>query len=109
MVENNERTSRRNVLKLAGVAFATVAGSGVVSADHEHPDIETGSALPHPDGSADLYGDLLEFGEGASSVDVWFEWGDAFDGLVNETAEQTMTSTARAERSSSRPFAIRRC
>lgn len=93
MSRESNGLSRRNVLKLSGVTLATVAGSGVVSADHEHPDVETGSAYPNADGSADLYGDLLEFGEGASSVDVWFEWGDVNSTLDNETAKETMTST----------------
>jgi hypothetical protein len=95
MLEPTDSTTRRNVLKLTGASLAAVAGSGVVSADHEHPDVRTGSGLPRPGGYADLYGDLLEFGEGASSVDVWFQWGDSPEGLVNETPKQTMTSTGQ--------------
>lgn len=85
--------SRRNVLRLSGAALASVAGSGIVSADHEHPDVSTSGALPGQNGTATLYGDLTGFGEGASSVDVWFEWGDIHSGLANETSRQTMTST----------------
>jgi hypothetical protein len=95
MLEPTDSTTRRNVLKLTGASLAAVAGSGVASADHEHPDVRTGSGLPRPGGYADLYGDLLEFGEGASSVDVWFQWGDSPEGLVNETPKQTMTSTGQ--------------
>lgn len=93
MSRESNGLSRRNVLELSGVALATVAGSGVVSADHEHPDVETSGAMHHPDGTADLYGDLLGLGQGSSSVDVWFEWKDIHDGIVNETSKQTMTST----------------
>ena len=81
------------MLKLTGATLAFVAGAGVASADHEHPDVDTGYAFWHSDGTADLSGSLIAFGQGASSADVWFQWRDAYDSTFNETSKQTVTST----------------
>lgn len=95
MLGSTDSTTRRNVLKLTGASLAAVAGSGIVSADHEHPEVQTNGAIPSPDGTAELSGELNGFGEGASSADVWFEWSDMYGQLGNTTPEQTMTSTGQ--------------
>lgn len=93
MSDKTRPASRRTVLKLTGATLASVAGSGVVSANHEHPAVETGSFMMNPDGTATLNGDVTEFGQGANSVDAWFEYKERYSNIVTETPKQTLYST----------------
>lgn len=93
MSDEQYTSSRRNVLKLTGAALASVAASGVVSADHEHPAVETDHVLLNFDGTATLHGNVTEFGQGANSVDAWFEYKKRFSSTVTETPRQTLYST----------------
>ena len=80
------------MLKLSGAALATLAGSGVASADHEHPDVETvGSNMDSAD-TVTLYGDLLDIGDSADHASVWFDWGPKGDGFPNQTTSEVMYS-----------------
>jgi subtilisin len=54
--------------------------------------VSTGSATNVTDSSATLNGDLTDLG-GASSADVYFEWGESGTGLGNSTSKQTLSST----------------
>lgn len=74
MVRTDIDPSRRDVLKLAGGSLAAVATSGVASASTL--DVATKDASSVDDSSAYLNGELLDLG-GASSSDVWFEWGES--------------------------------
>lgn len=90
MVRVNSDPSRRDVLKLAGGSLAAVATSGVASASTL--DVATKDASSIDDSSAYLNGELLDLG-GASSADVWFEWGESGSDLPYSTSSETMSST----------------
>lgn len=90
MVGHTSHT-RRDVLKLSGAALATAAGAGVVSANHEHPDVTTVRHEAISSSSVLLTGDLEDMG-GTSSVDVWFRWGLDGSGFPNTTPRRTVTS-----------------
>ncbi len=87
----DDTTSRRRVLKLSGAAVATAVGAGTASADHTHANVETGAASNVRTTTATLNGDLLDMG-GASSVDVWFDWGPFDVGPALSTPIQTLSS-----------------
>lgn len=87
----DDTTSRRRILKLSGAAVAAAVGAGIASADHFHADVETDFATNVGKFEATLTGDLLDMGQ-ASSVDVWFDWGEFGAGFPNSTPRQTRTS-----------------
>lgn len=87
----NDTATRRRVLKLSGAAVAAAVGAGTAAANHFHADVDTDPATDVGYTSATLNGDLLDMGN-ASSVDVWFEWGQKGDGLPNSTTRQSRTS-----------------
>lgn len=87
----DDTTSRRRVLKLSGAAVAATVGAGTASADHTHADVETEGASFVRTTTATLNGELLDMG-GASSVDVWFDWGLFGSDLPLRTATQPRTS-----------------
>lgn len=85
--------SRRDVLQLTGTALATLATAGVASADHTHPVVDTEYPTNVTSSEATLQGELTDMGDGNSSVDVYFRWGENNYGYPNTTPVQTLTST----------------
>lgn len=92
MSDRIDAASRRTVLKLTGASLAAVAGSGVASADHEHPNVETDPAQMLTSDSAELHGDLLDIGDSADFASVWFEWGPRGEGFPNWTTSRVRYS-----------------
>lgn len=85
--------ARRNVLKLTGTALASIATAGTASADHTHPAVTTDQPTDVTSWEATLNGTLTDMGDGNSSVDVYFRWGEYGYGFPNTTPVQTLTST----------------
>lgn len=92
MEEQSQTSSRRTMLKLTGASLATVAGAGVASAGHEHPDVETEYAQTISADSVKLHGDLTDIGDSADYVGVWFAWGPYGENLDNWTTRELMYS-----------------
>lgn len=92
MSERSGKATRRTVLKTTGASLLTLAGSGLASANHEHPNVETvGSSTVSAD-SAILYGDLTDIGDSADFASVWFGWGPSSEGFTNMTTSEIMYS-----------------
>lgn len=94
MSTDDVHSTRRTVLKtVGGTAVGLPLVAGAATADHEHPDVTTYPATDETQSSALLNGDLTEFGRGAGSVDVWFQWGPYLvDGFTGSTSRQTLSS-----------------
>ncbi len=89
MSSNDARTTRRTVLKtVGGTAVGLSIAAGAASADHEHPEVETGGVTDISQHAATLHGEVTAFGEGAGGAYVWFEWDHAFSNDYSNSTDR---------------------
>lgn len=71
------------------------SGAGLLDAhaafDRRIPSVTTDGGAPGP-GSITMHGELHDFGAGANSADVWFEWGFSSGNLLGATSKQSLSS-----------------
>lgn len=91
MSSDDARSTRRTVLKtVGGTAVGLTATAGAASAKHldpAEPVVKTEEETNVTDTGATLNGFLEDFG-GAHDAEVFFEWGEADEGLPNTTEKQ---------------------